>query len=66
MSTMHDVVEGRDELLTVDEVAKLVKRPRRWVYEAVRTRKLPTPVRVGNQFRFPRSEIVAWLEEARS
>jgi excisionase family DNA binding protein len=48
-----------DELLTVEEVAQLLKVPRSWVYERTRTRgddRLPF-VKLGKYVRFEESQV---------
>lgn len=41
----NQTLEGEDQLLTVEEVAKKLGVPRDWIYR--RTRKLPFTVRLG-------------------
>lgn len=58
---------ARVTLLTVEEVAELLKVPVSWVYERTRQRglnRLPG-FRLGKYWRFSESEIVAWLERQR-
>jgi excisionase family DNA binding protein len=55
-------------LLTVNEVAELLKVPVSWVYERTRRRgldRLPG-FRLGKYWRFDDSEIRTWLERQRS
>jgi excisionase family DNA binding protein len=55
-----------DELLTVDEVAALLKVPRSWVYEHTRTRqdgavdRLPF-IKIGKYVRFEPCAVAAFL-----
>jgi excisionase family DNA binding protein len=54
-------------LLTVDEVAELLKVPCGWVYERTRLRglnRLPG-FRLGKYWRFKETEIFDWLERQR-
>ena len=56
-----------DDLLTVGEVARLLKVPPSWVYERTRRRgidRLPH-FKIGKYLRFSEGEIVAWLERIR-
>ncbi|MCH7911665.1 MAG: helix-turn-helix domain-containing protein [Deltaproteobacteria bacterium] len=50
----------QDALLTVDQVAQYLKIDKFTVYRLVAQRKLPA-FKVGNQWRFKRKMIVAWL-----
>ena len=60
--------ETLDELLTVDEVAALLKVPRSWVYEHTRSRgttrseRLPH-VKLGKYLRFDARAIRAFLAD---
>jgi excisionase family DNA binding protein len=54
----------RSTLLTVEEVAGLLKVPVSWVYERTRQRglnRLPG-FRLGKYWRFREAEVFAWLE----
>jgi excisionase family DNA binding protein len=56
-----------DRLLTVQEVASLLRVPVSWVYECTRRRlreRLPG-IRLGKYWRFQQAEIHAWLEGQR-
>jgi excisionase family DNA binding protein len=56
------------ELLTVEEVAALLKVPPSWVYERTRKRgvaRIPG-FRLGKYWRFREADVVAWLESQRS
>lgn len=48
--------------LTVDEIAKMLRVSRVWVYKSVRQRKIPF-YHVERVVRFSPSEIKEWLEE---
>lgn len=52
------------QLLTVSEVAGLLRLSVKGIYVLVETRRIPV-VKVGNRLRFFRGEIEAWLEENR-
>ena len=51
-----------DPLLTVDEVAAWIRKPKATLY-AWRSRGLgPRGIRVGNGLRYRRSDVEAWLD----
>jgi predicted DNA-binding transcriptional regulator AlpA len=55
------------DLLTVSEVARLLKVPISWVYGRTRRRgrdRLPC-MKLGKYLRFSEREIVAWLDQIR-
>ncbi len=56
-----------DELLTVEEVAQLLRVPLSWVYERCREHSSdPLPhVKLGKYLRFYRSELLSYLEKLR-
>lgn len=61
------VSSDREALLTVSEVAELLRVPVSWVYERTRRRggdRLPH-LKVGKYLRFRRAEILGWLNERR-
>ncbi len=49
-----------DDLLTLDEVAALLKLPKSWIYERTR-RKLIPHVKLGKYLRFPRAALSRWV-----
>jgi excisionase family DNA binding protein len=51
-------------LLRPDEVAELLAVKTSWVYEAVRTGKLPC-IRLGRHIRFTRGMLEEWLDAGR-
>ncbi|MBT5319849.1 MAG: helix-turn-helix domain-containing protein [Chloroflexi bacterium] len=53
--------EGKDELLTVVEVAHYLRVPVSWVYKRTRNREIPIR-KLGGHIRIPRSELLAWVE----
>ena len=58
---------GLERLLTVEEVAELLRVPRSWVYERTRQRS-PNRIpgfRLGKYWRFRESDVLAWLERQR-
>ena len=59
---------SRSVLLTIGEVADLLKVPASWVYERTRRRglnRLPG-FRLGKYWRFDEAEVRAWLERQRA
>ena len=50
------------ELLTIQEVADLLKLSDRTVYEMCRTDRLPGISKVGGKWRVDREKLVTWLE----
>jgi len=62
------VTEGLEELLTVEEVAMLLKVPRSWVYERTRRRgieRLPH-IKLGKYLRFEEKAVKRFLGRKRS
>jgi|GEM_PF-2402542 excisionase family DNA binding protein len=58
----------RAVLLTVEEVAELLKVSVSWVYDRTRSRgvnRIPG-FRLGKYWRFQESEVLAWLERQQS
>jgi excisionase family DNA binding protein len=56
------------ELLTVKDVAALLKVPMSWVYERTRKRgieRIPG-FRLGKYLRFREGDVLAWLERQRA
>jgi len=51
-----------EPILTVDELAAFLKKPKSWVYDNAHA--IPH-VRVGREYRFRLSEVLAWLEASR-
>lgn len=54
-------------LLTVEEVAELLKVPVSWVYEHTRSRasgRIPG-FRLGKYWRFREGDVLAWIERQR-
>ncbi len=64
----HNESVGRTRLLTVEQVADLLRVPRSWVYGRARTRdrdRLPG-MRLGKYWRFREADVLAWLETQKS
>jgi excisionase family DNA binding protein len=59
---------SRGVLLTVEDVAELLRVPVSWVYERTRLRgvdRLPG-FRLGKYWRFREAEVLTWLERQRA
>jgi excisionase family DNA binding protein len=57
-----------DSLLTVHDVAQILKVPPSWVYEHTRERcrdRIPG-IRIGKYWRFLEKDVLAWLAAKRS
>jgi excisionase family DNA binding protein len=57
-----------DTLLTVSEVAEILKVPPSWVYEHTRERsrdRIPG-FRIGKYWRFAEADVLAWLANRRA
>lgn len=52
----------RDDILTIPEVAELLRIAEKTVYTLAQKGKLPA-FKVGGQWRFSRSSIESWIEE---
>lgn len=54
-------------LLTVEEVAELLRLPVSWVYERTRRRSIDRipGFRLGKYWRFRESEVMTWIERQR-
>lgn len=52
------------ELLTISEVAELMKLSESYIYKRVRARELPH-LKIGNLLRFKAEEVLGWLEGKR-
>lgn len=51
-----------DEILTLTEVADLLKVAEKTVYTMVKRRDLPA-FKVGGQWRFQRTDLLSWIEQ---
>src|SRR5262249_20275137 len=52
-----------EELLTVEELASVLKVSKNWVYQRIHTRNLPVPMlKVGHYPRFPVSGVREFIE----
>ncbi len=53
-----------EPLLTPGEAARLLSVKTSWIYEAVRSRRLPH-LKIGRHLRFLRSDLEAWVADQR-
>lgn len=53
------------EVLTVDEVAKLLRVNRKTVYEAVQRDEIPGAFHIGRVIRFSRDQLLTWAGQGR-
>ena len=68
LTTSPDANDDCDVLLTVEDVAKLLKVSRSWVYEHTRSRGLPRAerlphIKLGKYIRFDVRAVRAFLEK---
>jgi excisionase family DNA binding protein len=66
-TTNHEAVEPRalrldSPLLKPEQAAELLAVRTSWIYEAVRTNRLPC-LRIGRHIRFTRDMLEEWLRE---
>jgi predicted DNA-binding transcriptional regulator AlpA len=52
------------ELLTVDDLSRLLKRSRASLHRDLSANRLPRPIKLGSAVRWRRQSIVAWLDQA--
>jgi excisionase family DNA binding protein len=62
MSTETPAVWRPDPLLTIDEVADWLGKPKNTLYAWHSRGKGPRAIRVGNTLRYRRSEVERWLD----
>jgi excisionase family DNA binding protein len=63
-----DTATREDSLLTVGDVAQILKVPPSWVYEHTRERcrdRVPG-IRLGKYWRFVEEDVLAWLTAKRT
>ena len=53
-----------EELMTVEELARWLRKPKSWVYNRLNDLGIPH-YKIGNHLRFKRSEVEAWLDGQR-
>lgn len=54
-------ITKHEEILTLQEIAEYLKVDKRTVYRMVKSKKLPA-FKVGNQWRFSKTDIFKWIE----
>jgi predicted DNA-binding transcriptional regulator AlpA len=52
------------ELLTVDDLSRLLRRSRASLHRDLAANRLPRPIKLGSAVRWRRQSIVAWLDQA--
>lgn len=58
--------EDLPEVISVDEVAALLRLNRKTIYEQFKAGKIPGGRRVGNAIRFHRDTVLSWLAKGKS
>jgi PTS system nitrogen regulatory IIA component len=53
--------QGEEELLSVDDVARWLNVPKRWVYDRAQRGELPSG-RAGKYLRFRRGDVAVYVE----
>jgi len=54
------MINTKEELMTIDELADYLKISRRTIYEWLKTRRIPAVKLIG-QWRFKKDKIDAWI-----
>lgn len=58
---MSNMFQSYHEVVTVQEMAKMLRVGRNAAYDLVKTKQVPS-VRVGNQIRIPKSSVIEFLK----
>ena len=58
-------MDTADELMTVEELATWLRKPRSWIYNRIVDLGIPH-YKIGNHIRFRLSEVQAWLDQQRA
>ena len=66
MNTTHPNVNSAESLLTDKEVALLLKASIATIWRRVADGTLPKPIKIGTLSRFPLSEILSFIERAKT
>jgi len=61
-----DVAQTEPDVLTVDEVAELLRVDRKSIYAAVARGEVPGVLRVGRLIRFSREVVLRWVREGQA
>lgn len=59
-----NAIEMAEDLMDIDEAAKLLRKKKSTIYAATSTRSLPF-IKRGNRLYFLRSELMKWLLDGR-
>ena len=59
------MMEGFEEIMTLEETAKYLKIGKSTLYKMAREGKIPA-VKIANQWRFRKEDINKWLQEIRN
>lgn len=57
---LKELLNSKEELLSVEEACKYLKCPKTWLYDKVRQRKIPY-IKVGKYLRFKKADLDKWL-----
>jgi len=60
----YKMENNQSDILTVDEVAELLKIPRSSVYKLAQQRKIPAK-KVGRHWRFRRETLINWISDTK-
>lgn len=63
MTTPTQTSSGQLVLWTVGDLSELLRISRSSVYNLVRERQLPEPVRIGKSMRWDQADVLIWLGE---
>jgi excisionase family DNA binding protein len=65
MKTGKESMSRSEKLLTIDEVAELLKVPKGWIYQRTRDRSPGTIpfYKLGKYLRFDPKQLQAWLQD---
>jgi len=66
-ATRHEFIRaGLPPLLTVDEVAAILRTSRKAIYAMVERMQLPGVIRIGRRLLVRRDDLFSWLDEGRA
>jgi excisionase family DNA binding protein len=63
MSVKCDDEGPEGQLMTADDVARLLRCSKRHIYRLTDSNRMPSPVRLGNLVRWRRNEIDRWIND---
>ena len=58
-------MDTTDELMTVEDLAAWLRKPRSWIYNRIDDLGIPY-FKIGNHIRFKLSEVERWLDQQRA